>query len=215
MIHRKKCHLEGGIMATHINCAVVGGPFVGKTSCIQSYIQKRSELKKFEGEDGLIHYFSTSVQLDDDREINLHIWDAGRAEGSERARISVYPKIDVIIIMFDLVRKDTQLDVENFWYREIGDHCPNVPIILVGTKCDLKENKRYRNTATTYNEGMSLAKHIKARKYLECSSKTLDGLNSLFQEVALAVLEPSTITSTDYEVDRHTNSAQGCCCSIL
>ena len=201
-------------METNIKCAVVGGPFVGKTSCIKSYINGRSELKKFEGNDGLIEYFSTLVKLDNGRETNLQIWDTGRSEGSERARISVYPQTDVIVIMFDLVRRDTMLHVESFWYREISGHCPNAPLILVGTKLDLRDDKRYRKGATTYKEGSSLARRIGARKYIECSSETLYGLNIIFQEAVHAVLDPSDCGGIECQDRVLENNAQKCCCYI-
>ena len=202
-------------MEANIKCAVVGGPFVGKTSCIRSYINKKSDIKKFEGKDALIEYFSTTIKLNNEKEACIQIWDTGRSEGSERARLSVYPQIDVIVIMFDLVRQDTMLDVEKFWYRELSGHCPNIPIILVGTKVDLRQDKRYKKSVSTYNDGISLARRIKARKYLECSSKTLVGLDSVFQEAALSVLQPANGDFVEPQDDGPINEKTNCCCFIL
>ena len=202
-------------MEANIKCAVIGGPFVGKTSCIRSYINQKSDIKKFEGKDALIEYFSTSVKLNDGKEAQLQLWDTGRSEGSERARISVYPETDVIVIMFDLVRQDTMLDVESFWYQELSGHCPNIPVILVGTKLDLRDDKRYKKSAARYNDGISLARRIKARKYLECSSTTLVGLDSVFQEAALVVLQPSDSTLVECQDNGTRNENNNCCCFIL
>ena len=202
-------------MGAHVKCAVLGGPYVGKTSCIQSYINNKSLLKKFEGEDIVIDYFSTSVKLDNGKEANLHIWDPGRSEGSERARISAYSQTDVIIIMFDVIRRDTLLDVEHFWFREVNGHCPNTPLILVGTKVDLRKDKRYRKNATSYDDGISLALKIKARGYLECSSKTLNGINTVFEEAVLAVLDPSKSRINQKQREKYEITPRQSCCIIF
>ena len=201
-------------MGSHVKCAVLGGPYVGKTSCIQSYVNNKSDLKKFEGEDVVIDYFSTSVKLDDANEVNLHIWDPGRSEGSERARISAYSQTDVIIIMFDVIRRDTLLDVESFWFREVNGHCPNTPLILVGTKVDLRKDKRYRKNATSYDDGISLALKIKARGYLECSSKTLSGINTVFEEAVLTVLEPSKSGMNQNPKIKCEKAPKQSCCNV-
>lgn len=75
--------------------------------------------------------------------------------------------------------------------------CPNTPLILVGTKLDLREDRetidrlREKNMAPiTYEQGMAKAKSINAVKYLECSALTQKGLKMVFDEAIRAVIIP-------------------------
>jgi Ras-related C3 botulinum toxin substrate 1 len=83
------------------------------------------------------------------------------------------------------------------WYPEIDHHAPGVPIILVGTKLDLrddeatKESLRQKKMAPIqYEQAVMVAKEIKAQKYLECSALTQRNLKSVFDEAIRAVLSP-------------------------
>lgn len=83
------------------------------------------------------------------------------------------------------------------WYPEVSHHCPNTPIILVGTKLDLREDretveklKEKRLAPITYPQGLAMAKEINAVKYLECSALTQKGLKNVFDEAIRAVLCP-------------------------
>ena len=83
------------------------------------------------------------------------------------------------------------------WYPEVSHHCPNTPIILVGTKSDLREDKATiaklkakAKTPITYMQGCSLANRIGAVKYLECSARTQKGLNNVFDETARVFFNP-------------------------
>jgi Ras-related C3 botulinum toxin substrate 1 len=65
------------------------------------------------------------------------------------------------------------------WLPEINHHAPGVPVILVGTKLDLREDpvtlqrlRERRFSPVTYSMGMQCAREIGAVKYLEASSKT-------------------------------------------
>ncbi|KAK0155312.1 Ras-related C3 botulinum toxin substrate 2 [Merluccius polli] len=83
------------------------------------------------------------------------------------------------------------------WYPEVRHHCPSTPIILVGTKLDLRDEKETieklkekKLAPITYPQGLALAKEIDSVKYLECSALTQRGLKTVFDEAIRAVLCP-------------------------
>lgn len=66
-------------------------------------------------------------------------------------------------------------------------HAPNVPIILVGTKIDLKKDPETIGSlaskhmkAIEFDQGLDAAKDIGAYKYVECSALTQLNLKSVF-----------------------------------
>ena len=73
-----------------------------------------------------------------------------------------------------------------------------MPIILVGTKLDLREDRETikklwdkRMAPITYQQGLSMAKDVGAVKYLECSALTTKGLKTVFDEAIRVVLCPA------------------------
>lgn len=53
------------------------------------------------------------------------------------------------------------------WYPEVRHHCPNTPIILVGTKLDLRDDKdtieklkEKKLSPIIYPQGLAMAKEI-------------------------------------------------------
>ena len=83
------------------------------------------------------------------------------------------------------------------WYPEVRHHCPNVPIILVGTKLDLREDKETieklkekQLAPITYPQGLSMANDVGAVKYLECSALTQKGIKTVIDEAIRAVPKP-------------------------
>jgi len=84
------------------------------------------------------------------------------------------------------------------WYPEISHHAPNIPIILVGTKLDLRDDPKTiqglrdkRMAPITYPQGIQRQKEINAVRYLECSALTQKGLKNVFDEAIRAVLMPA------------------------
>ena len=80
------------------------------------------------------------------------------------------------------------------WFPEIEHHAPGVPIILVGTKLDLrddegtKEGLRQKKMAPIqYEQAIAVAKEIRAVKYMECSALTQRNLKSVFDEAIRCV----------------------------
>ena len=84
---------------------------------------------------------------------------------------------------------------DNQWAPEIEHHAPGVPIILVGTKLDLRDDeatkesmRKMRTQPITYEEALQVSREIKAVKYLECSALTQRNLKSVFDEAIRYVL---------------------------
>lgn len=79
--------------------------------------------------------------------------------------------------------------------EEAHERCPDVPVILVGLKKDLREDplaaeemrkKSLRFVST--KAGSDAAAEVGARKYLECSSLTGEGVDDVFEAATRAAL---------------------------
>ena len=66
-------------------------------------------------------------------------------------------------------------------------HMPGTPFILVGLKLDLV-NDGSAPRAITYEQGEAIARELGAAAYLECSSKTRQGVDQVFEAAVAAVV---------------------------
>ena len=116
----------------------------------------------------------------------------------DRERPLCYPETDVLLVCFSLVDVTGFENVKAKWVPEVRHFCPDTPIILVGTKLDLKndqvtlrELKEVHQRPVTYVEGIIMQRKIGAVKYLECSAKTAVGLKPVIYEIVRATGGPS------------------------
>lgn len=96
------------------------------------------------------------------------------------------------------------------WVEEVVELCPGVPIILVGLKKDLREDpvaveemRKKSLRFVTSHDGEAAAREMNAKRYLECSSLSGEGVDDVFEAATRAAL-------LTFE-----KSEGGSCCVIL
>ncbi|KAF5286649.1 hypothetical protein FQR65_LT12480 [Abscondita terminalis] len=176
-----------------IKCVVVGDGTVGKTCMLISYTTD-----SFPGEyvPTVFDNYSAPMVVDG-ISVSLGLWDTAGQEDYDRLRPLSYPQTDVFLICFSVASPSSFENVTSKWYPEIKHHCPDAPMILVGTKIDLRDDRETLNSLADQGlspikreQGQKLANKIRAVKYMECSALTQRGLKQVFDEAVRAVLRP-------------------------
>jgi len=190
----------------NIKCVVVGDGAVGKTCLLISYTTNA-----FPGEyiPTVFDNYSANVMVDG-KPVNLGLWDTAGQEDYDRLRPLSYPQTDVFLICFSIISPHSFENVKSKWWPEIQHHAPGVPVVLVGTKTDLRNDSAMAAQLAakglrmvSIEEGQQRANEIGAVKYMECSALTQEGLKAVFDEAIKAALNKKPV---------NTNTG---CCAIL
>lgn len=115
--------------------------------------------------------------------VTLEVWDTS---GDVLALSSA---ADFYVLCFALDQLDSYHSIKSKWYPEVQRCAPNVPIILVGTKCDGV------GKMITTGMGEELREALKAFVYVECSARKRLSLHAVFEEAARSVLSTSSLLS--------------------
>ena len=148
--------------------------------------------------------YSANVMVDG-KPINLGLWDTAGQEDYDRLRPLSYPQTDVFLVCFSIVNPSSFENVRAKWYPEVSHHCPNTPIILVGTKVDLREDAATieklaskKQAPISYEQGLQMVQEIGAVKYMECSALTQTGLKGPHHPPPLVlILQPSSMRPSE------------------
>lgn len=96
---------------------------------------------------------------------------------------------------FSIDSPDSLENIPEKWTPEVKHFCPNVPIILVGNKKDLRndpntirELQKMKQEPVKNDEGRAMADKIGAMAYLECSAKTKEGVRAVFETATRSAL---------------------------
>ncbi|KAH6907445.1 P-loop containing nucleoside triphosphate hydrolase protein, partial [Coprinopsis sp. MPI-PUGE-AT-0042] len=144
--------------------------------------------------------------------IELALWDTAGQEEYDPIRALSYPETHVVLLCFAVNSREGFGNVEDKWIREITHFLPEVPIILVGCKTDLKtdgarleELRRDGQQPVCSDEGKAVAQKIGAKNYIECSAKNGLGVNEVFECATREALMCKT----------NSKSKLGRCCVVL
>jgi len=195
-------------MGQDIKLMVVGDGSVGKTCLLISYTTN-----SFPGEYVPTVFDNyTANAIVEGNPVNLGLWDTAGSEEYDSLRPLSYPGTDVFLVCFSLFSPESFHNVYKKWIPEITEHAPDTPIIIVGTKLDLRNKpeaisalKENNQEPITEEMGRVLCSKIGAKRYLECSALTQEGLAKVFEEAVKVILFPDkneeapTTTSNEKE----------------
>ncbi|CAL4092015.1 unnamed protein product, partial [Meganyctiphanes norvegica] len=137
----------------------------------------------------------------DGKHLELELWwtSGNGDEEYDRLRPLSYPNTDVILLCFSIDSPESLEHIIEKWAPEVKLHCPNIPIILIGNKKDLRndpstisELEKVNQSPVTADEGQAMAELIGACAYLESSAKTNEGVSEVMETAAKAVIHLKT-----------------------
>lgn len=156
------------------------------------------------------------------------LYDTAGQEDYDRLRPFAYPDTDVVLACFAIDDPDSLINIHERWIPEVRHFCgTTIPILLVGTKADLrsqessKDNssfdgsldsvlgdgemlKKKRRQVTLVTEAE--AQDVKHRKelvgYFETSAKANSGVTDLFHTAISAALNPKAFLKKQRNLKR-------------
>ena len=163
-----------------LKIVIIGNTSVGKSSII----------RRFCDGDYINHHISTigvdfrvkTIDIDDYLYAKLQIWDTSGQERFKTITSSYYRGSHGVIVVYDISDLQSFKDVKK-WIKElINFTSPNIVLILVANKCDLK-NKR----VVSFESGKELADSY-GILFIEVSSMSNININDIFYKLAKAVV---------------------------
>lgn len=174
-----------------IKCVTVGDGAVGKTCMLICYTSNKFPTDYIPT---VFDNFSANVVVEATT-VNLGLWDTAGQEDYNRLRPLSYRGADVFVLAFSLVSRASYENIVKKWIPELQHFAPGIPVVLVGTKLDLREDKLYLANhpglvPVTTAQGEELRKQIGTSYYIECSSKTQQNVKAVFDAAIKVVIKP-------------------------
>ncbi|MFX1377417.1 MAG: Rab family GTPase [Promethearchaeota archaeon] len=163
---------------------VFGDGGVGKTTLIRRFATGvfSEDTKMTIGAD-----FSVKNIEIDGNTVTLRIWDFA-GEDRFRVLLPAFAKgSDGGIFMYDTTRYSSLSRIKDWlsiFEYFVSDNKSKIPIIMVGGKIDLEDDR-----SVTTEEAIDLSRTYELKGYFECSSKTGDNVEQIFEFITNRMVE--------------------------
>jgi len=165
---------------------MLGDGAVGKTAMTTRFTQDHfeSDYKRTIGSDFAIKRLTVE---DDgiDSQVTLQVWDLAGQPRFESVRQGFYRGARGGLLLYDVTRRRTFLNVEN-WKEEAYSNLPSeIPLVLVANKVDLEDSR-----VVTTEEGKKYAKKH-GFIYVESSALTGENVEEAYDTLCKKMIESS------------------------
>ncbi|GFR03516.1 ras-like GTP-binding protein RHO [Trichonephila clavata] len=165
---------------------------VGDDGCGKTCLNVVFSLDRFPTVDipTVFERYVTDIEVDG-WHLELDLWDTANQWFCDGIWQRWYSDADVILMCFGIDNPDSLKNISEKWNPEVKDFCPNVPIVVVGNKKDIRNSTELPDLIDkqiTFDQGYEMTQKINAYGYVECSAKTKDGVRDVFKMAARAAL---------------------------
>ena len=172
---------------------VLGDAAVGKTTLVNRFLRKE-QIGDYRPTLGInIATQNYYVQGYKDDIIQFLIFDLAGQEFFKRVRHEYYTGANCAFIVYDVTRKDTFNEASNFWFNDARKELGNIPIVLVGNKMDLVEQRE-----VSTEEGVAEASKLGC-SFIETSALENLNVQDTFKIVGIGLFFQSLEDLEDYD----------------
>ncbi|KFV16438.1 Rho-related GTP-binding protein RhoF, partial [Tauraco erythrolophus] len=173
---------------------IVGDGGCGKTSLLVAFA--RGDFPKVYVPT-VFEKYTASLQVGS-KSVTIHLWDTAGQEDYDRLRPLSYSDANVVLICFDVTNPTSYSNILTKWYPEVNHFCKGIPVLLVGCKTDLRQDREVlhklqegRLEPISHQQAKAMARHVHAMSYLECSARYQENIRDIFVEACSAALSAS------------------------
>ena len=150
---------------------------VGKTSIITQFIDQTFQEDQQSTTGGT---FSTkSVICDNTKILKFEIWDTAGQERYRALTKMFYKDANAAVLVYDITRKDSFEELQNYWAQQIKECSPpNIILAVAANKSDLIDKEVVKE-----EESRAFANEIGAI-YVSTTATTVETINDLFIQIA-------------------------------
>ncbi|CAD8176472.1 unnamed protein product [Paramecium pentaurelia] len=159
---------------------IIGDAGVGK-SCLLMRYMKDNFTTEYNVTIG-VEFLSKIVNVDQNTQVKLQIWDTAGQESFRSVVRSFYRKVAAVFLVYSITNKQS-LERLDSWLKEAKDHSsPSIITVLVGA-----QNDRESEREVSYEEGKYWMETNGINFFFETSSKTRENVEEAFTETAKLV----------------------------
>lgn len=119
-----------------VKVIILGDSAVGKSKLVERYLIDDYNPRRLSTHALTLYRKNINIGNDDSPTVTVDFWDTAGQEKFNSMHASYYYQAHVCIMVFDVTRKQTYLNLKH-WYKELRQHCPTIPCILVANKVDV------------------------------------------------------------------------------
>lgn len=161
-----------------IKCVVVGDVSVGKTWLITTFVTNKNPVGYLPT---LFDNWAKQMTYNENK-YNLTLWDTAGQEEFEELRKLSFQDTDVFLLCY-AVNNVSSFNNLPKWLDKLEAY--DVPVLLVGTKCDIKDDD---NIDEKMIEGLCLKFNLPQK--IECSSLELINIHDVFETAVEMAIKP-------------------------